>query len=144
MTRLKVDDIKGIAGNLPQYDEELRRKMGSTLRGIACHGVGIREEEILPLLAPVQAAVVPIKSGKGIIEDFSQTVKAVLEHIGIRAFVTRQTDVAGIAEAFEKKVSLIFAADDNRFAAFNLKCCSLVDNAAATGKGFAEIGRAHV
>ncbi|MCK4764616.1 MAG: 3-methylornithyl-N6-L-lysine dehydrogenase PylD [Candidatus Aminicenantes bacterium] len=137
MTRLKVEDIKGIAGSLQQYDEELRRKTGCTLQEIACHAVGIKKTSLLPSMTVVKAAVVPIKSGKGIIGGFAQSVQAILAHIGLDAFVTGQSDAAGMAEAFEKKARLVFAADDSRFVAFNLEKRTVVDNAAAAGKGFA-------
>lgn len=137
MTRLKVNDIKEISKQLSHYDEELLRKTGCTLRGIACHAAGVGEEDILPLLTGAQAAVVPISTGKGVIKGFSAAVEAILEHTGMRAFVTGHSDVAGMAEAFARKPLLLFMADDNRFAVFNLKSRLVVDNAAATGNGFA-------
>jgi pyrrolysine biosynthesis protein PylD len=137
MTRLKVADIKDIEKQLQQYDDELLRKTGRRLAGIACHAVGVREEEIRRIFSLTSAAVVPITGGRGVISGFSHTVKAILEFIGIGAFVTTQTDVAGTAEAFEKETHLLFMADDHRFVAFNLKNRFVVDNAVATGKGFA-------
>jgi pyrrolysine biosynthesis protein PylD len=137
MTRLKVDDIKDIEKQLRQYDDELLRKTGCTVTGIACHAVGVKEEEIRRILSTTPAAVVPITSGRGVITGFSQTVKAILEFIGVGVFITTQTDVAGTAEAFEKGAHLLFMADDHRFVALNLKDRSVVDNAAAAGKGFA-------
>lgn len=137
MTRLKVADIKDIEKQLPQYDDELVRKTGTNLRGIACFAVGVGEEEIFHNIAAVPAAVVPITAGQGIITGFSTAVKAILEFIGFKVFVTKLADAAGTAEAFERGSRLIFMADDNRFVALNIKRCLVVDNAAATGKGFA-------
>jgi pyrrolysine biosynthesis protein PylD len=137
MTRLKSNDIKDISTQLQQYDEELLRKTNRTLRGIACHAAGVREEEILPVLSSMQAAVVPITSGEGVITGFSASVSAILTHTGIRAFVTGHSDVAGITEAFARGAGLLFMADDHRFTVFSLKSRTVVDNGAATGKGFA-------
>lgn len=137
MTRLKVADIKNIANQLQRYENELIRKTGCTLLEIACFAVGVRKEEIRPHIDSLRAAVVPISSGKGVITGFSSTVKAILEHMGISAFVTGQIDVAGVMEAFERKAQLFFMADDNRFVALNFEHPSVVDNAAAAGKGFA-------
>ena len=60
----------------------------------------------------------------------------ILHHIGLPAFVTRQPDVAGLAEAIENGAPFIFLADDRQFVALNLACRTVVDNARATGKGF--------
>lgn len=137
MTRLKVNDIKDISKQLQDYDEELLRKTGRTLLGIACHAVGVEEEAIRPCLEGAQAAVVPITSGQGVIKGFSAAVAAILKQIGMPVFVTSHGDVEGTAEAFARGALLLFMADDNRFAVFDLKSRSVVDNAAATGKGFA-------
>jgi pyrrolysine biosynthesis protein PylD len=136
VTRLRTEDIADIAAELDDYDAELLAKTGYTLRGIACHAVGIDEEKIQDLIDSFRVVVVPITSGEGVIDGFAATVKEIVAHIGFRAFVTHQTDVAGLAEALEKKSDVIMLADDYHFVALNLKSHRVVDNAKATGKGY--------
>ena len=63
MTRLKTDDIKDIFSRLNRYDRELFRKTGNTLRGIACHTLGIPEGTLQSIAASVEVGVVPFLSG---------------------------------------------------------------------------------
>lgn len=136
MTRLKPANIKNIPGRLGAYDQELLQKTGRTLRSIACHASGIEEKGIFPIMDSVSVAVVPIRSGQGVIEGFSDAVKHIVRHIGFNAFVTGAADVAGIAEAVEKGAQVVMMADDHRFVALNVRHGRVVDNAEATGKGF--------
>ncbi len=136
MTRLKVNDIRGIPGQLEQYDSELLQKTGCSLRGIACHALDIHEEALQSAIDSVSVGVVPIRSGQGVLEGFCDTVKHIVQHIGVNAFVTQGTDVAGIAEAVERNAEVIMMADENRFAALNIKNGCMADNAYATAKGF--------
>jgi pyrrolysine biosynthesis protein PylD len=137
MTRLKADDIKKIASRLDRYDRELTQKTGVTLRGIACHALGIPEGTFRSVAGSVEVGVVPITSGGGILEGFAQTVQRIVRHIGFKAFVTLNRDVAGIAEAVEKNAEVLMMADDQRFVALNTRSNRMSDNAIATGKGYA-------
>lgn len=136
MTRLRHDDIKNIAGQLTDYDNELLQKTGHTLRGIACHTLGFHEEKLQSLCGSVSIGIVPISSGQGVIRAFSQTVAQIVRYIGFNAFVTSGSDVTGIAEAVEEKAQVIMMADDQRFVALNVTRGLVVDNSEATGKGF--------
>ena len=136
MTRLKSDDIFYIAAELDEYDAELLAKTGCTLRGIACCSAGIEEKKIQNLIESVSIGIVPISSGQGVIEGFSDTVKQIVAHIGFKSFTTKKIDVAGIAEAFEKKSDIIMIADDDSFVAINVKYRRIVDNTEATAKGY--------
>lgn len=136
MTRLRTEDIKAISAQLKQYDRELIRKTGRTLCGIACHALGLEEEEFHSLAALVPVAVIPVRSGQGVITGFSPTVRDIVAHIGFNAFVTRAADVAGIAEAVKKGAEVIMMADDLRFVALRLKTGLIVDSSEATAKGF--------
>ena len=136
MTRLTIDDIKTISDELEAYDEELATKTGRTLSGIACQAAGISESEIKKISADVRVGVIPITFGQGVIKGFSETVAGIVSHIGCKAFVTQATDVAGIAEAVEKKADMLMFADDNRFVAIDIASRQVVDNAVATAKGF--------
>ena len=136
MTRLKTLDIAKISAELNQYDKELLVKTGCNLRGIACRSAGVEEKNAQDLIASVKVGVIPMTCGQGVIRGFADTVQQIVAHIGFNAFVTRHTDVAGLAEAFEKKSDLIMLSDDDRFVAINVKSRRLVDNADATGKGY--------
>ena len=61
----------------------------------------------------------------------------ILTHIGFNAFLTQNTDASGVAEAFENSADILMMADDRRFVALAPKSCHVIDNAVATGKGFA-------
>jgi len=137
MTRLKSKNITHISAQLDTYDNELLHKTGHTLRGIACHALGIEEESLKSLMASVSVGVVPIRSGQGVLEGFCETVKDIVQHIGFNAFVTQCTDVAGITEVVERNAEVVMMADELRFVALNVKHGRIVDNADATGKGFA-------
>ena len=136
MTRLQPDDIGHIADRLSADDQKLLARTGRTLRGIACHAVQLKEEEIADRVARIRTAVVPISWGEGLIAGFSEATGAILQHLGFQTFVTRHMDVSGMAEAFEKGADIIFLSDDERFVALNAVCGRVVDNATATGKGF--------
>ncbi len=137
MTRLKAEDIKDIASRLDKYDMELFQKTGCTLRGVACHTFRIPEKTFQSIVASVEVGIIPSQSGQGIIEGFSQTLEHIVKHLGFKAFVTTNSDVAGIAEAVEKNAEIIMMADDQRFIALNLRSNRMSDNAIATGKGYA-------
>lgn len=137
MTRLQSGDIAEISARLDAYDEELFAKTGRTLRGLACYAVGLNEEEITAGLANILIGVVPIRWGKGVIDGFSETTRDILKHLGFQTFITNKSNVSGLAEALEKRADIIFLSDDDHFVALNVDCRRTVDNAAATGKGFA-------
>lgn len=137
MTRLTTNDIQHIAAQLADYDTELTKKTGYSLRGIACRAAGVQESEFEKMSADLLAGIVPLTFGRGIIGGFCDTVASIVAHIGCPALVTQFADVAGLAEAFEKKADIIMLADDDRFVAIHPQSRQLADNAAATGRGFA-------
>jgi pyrrolysine biosynthesis protein PylD len=136
MSRLATDDIRTVASTLDKYDGELIAKTGGNLKEIACRAVGVDENTFSNIVASYIVAVVPMTCGLGIIDGFADTVRKILKHIGVNAFSTREVDVAGLAEAFERKANVIMVADDNRFVAINAKSRRVVNNAEATGKGY--------
>jgi pyrrolysine biosynthesis protein PylD len=137
MTRLAQEDIRDMKSRLEQYDRELVEITGLNLLGIACYANNIDElEKLQPLMDIVKIGVVPIKSGMGIIPGFSDAIMNIVEHIGFDVFVTQGTDVAGIAEAVERKTDVIVMADDHRFIALNIRTGCMVDNTEATAKGY--------
>lgn len=137
MTRLKPHNIADINAELDRYDAQLQLKTGCTLRGIACHAVGVEEKTVQDLITSVRIGVIPMTCGEGLISGFADTVGQIVAHIGFDAYVTRHTDIAGLAEAFEKKSDILMMADDDRFVAIHIRHYRVIDNAVATGQGFA-------
>ncbi len=136
MTRLIEPDIHGIADGLPAYDHFLVQAIGLPLCGIACQSADLGDLDWQRLAAKLRVAVVPVTTGLGLIGGFSQMVQAILTHIGLQTMVTRTTDIAGMAEAMEQAVDIVFAADDERFVAFVPKCKRVIDNIEATAAGY--------
>ncbi len=130
-------DICEIAGNLKNYDRELVARTGFSLSAIACRAAEIDEAQIKKLLPKVHVGIIPISSGKGILGGFGDAVLNILLHMGCNAFLTRSTDVAGIAESFEKRADILMLADDERFVALHIRNQGIVDNAVCTGKAYA-------
>ena len=137
MTRLTTDDISTIADELEAYDEELVSKSGCTLKEIACRAAGVQESEFEKISGDLLVGIIPLTSGQGIIGRFCDTVASIVAHIGCSAFVAQVEDVAGLAEAYEKKADIIMLADDDRFVAIHTRSRQVIDNSEATGKGFA-------
>lgn len=136
MTRLNRNHICDTRRQLKEIDTLLHNCANTTLREIALKTIGCDGSEDA-LTKRTNVAMVPITSGQGIIGDFSETVAAIVAHVGLNARTTRQTDVAGIAEAYATASDIIVMADDHRFVAINTHMRSVVDNNYATGEGFA-------
>ena len=119
------------------YDEELLAKIGRTLRGLACYAVGLSEDKIAAGMAHVRIGVVPIGWGQGVIGGFSEATRDILQHLGFQTIITHDSNVSGLAEALEQGADIMFLSDDDQFVALNIECRRVVENAEATGKGFA-------
>ena len=137
MTRLQSDDISGIASQLKAYDEGLLVKTGHNLCQIACHAMALEEEDVQGAMSMMRVGIVPIRWGQGVIEGFCEATAGILRHLGFDTFVTGQSDISGLAEAYETKADAVFLSDDNDFVALNAQTRQYVHNAQATGKGFA-------
>lgn len=137
MTRLKTCDIDTISEELDEYNKTLVKKTGHSLLGVACHACGRQESDIRQIIEDFTVNVIPITAGQGIITTFSNTVEAIMAYLGFQVSVTKATDTAGVAEAFENKAQGIMMSDDNRFVALNLALQRVSDNSEATGRGYA-------
>lgn len=137
MTRLTSKEMPGVAANLDDYDAELFSKTGFNLRGLACCAAGFDETAFSGRVSTSKAAVVPLSCGEGVIDGFCEAVQRILAHLGCDAAVTLQSNAAGLEEAYAKRSALIFLADDDRFLAVNTREFGVVNNAEATGMGFA-------
>ncbi len=138
MTRLKTEDIADIAGNLADYESWLVSRTGCTLQRLASRAAGVSESMLRDFSGGVRVGVTPVSWGEGFIPGFADAIKSIAAHLGFDAFVTSASDVAGVAEAFEKGVDVLVMADDERFVAMDLSARRVTDNGDATGWGFAE------
>jgi 3-methylornithyl-N6-L-lysine dehydrogenase len=136
MTRLCTDDVQGIPAKLHEYDLELRRKTGCSLRELACHAAGIEIKKVEHQLHLFPIGIIPVTSGKGLIKGFSDAVHGIVSQLGFAAFITEATDVAGLAEAFKRNADAILLSDDTRFVAINIESRHVIDNSEATARGY--------
>ena len=137
MTRLTQDDIKNIPDMLKAYDDLLVSMTGLDLREIACRSCGLDPSAFIAAAANTRVGIIPVTWGQGIIPGFSQTVQAIVTHLGVAAYVTRKSNVAGLSEAMERGSDVIMLSDDDDFRAIHLKTGISVHNSVATGKVFA-------
>lgn len=136
MTRLRTEDIEHIPRELAEYDRELSAKTGKTLKGIALHAVGLRDDELEEIAGPLKVCVVPLSCGQGIIDGFCETVSGIVGHLGLHSSAARHSDAGGIAEALERRADIILLADDYRFVAVNVHTRHVSDNNEMTARGF--------
>lgn len=136
MTRLNRNHIRDTRRQLRDIDTLLHDCANVSLREIVLKTIGCDGFENA-LSKRTNVSIVPITSGQGIIGDSAETVGAIATHVGLNAQTPRQTDVAGIAAAYETASDIIMMADDHHFVAINTHLRSVVDNNRATGESFA-------
>jgi 3-methylornithyl-N6-L-lysine dehydrogenase len=134
LTRLIAEQISAIPGNIKMYDAELLSKTGCTLKELAVEAAGAGAAKVNPLL--VKVAVVPITAGLGTIEGFTEAIRAIAVYLGFKAFITDQSDVSGLVEAYRSDVDIAIMADDNSYVAVNLKTRLMAENDHATARGY--------
>jgi pyrrolysine biosynthesis protein PylD len=117
MTRLTEEDLRPVPGSLHEYEAQLKRIVGVSLRQVACMAAGVEENLMGTLLDRVSFAAVPVSSGLGVIHGFSHAVSAIVSHLGFESSVTGGSDVSGVAEGMESGADVLFLADDRRFVA---------------------------
>lgn len=137
MTRLRYDDISHISEQLTKYDSDLRRIIDMGLNELGAAAAGANLTELQKYIKGECVGIVPITSGEGIINSFSQTIKSIIDFTGLTSFITNATDVAGIAEAVERKATMLFIADDATCTLLHLKKNIIADNSECTSRGFA-------
>jgi len=136
MTRLSPDNISGVSHILSDYDLELQKKTGYTLKGLSLLASGLSESEFTLRSQNSLFCVVPITSGQGIISGFSETVLEIITFLGCRVQLASTPDISGFAEAFRARADFIFCADDNDFVSLITNPQSVVHNDQATAKGY--------
>jgi len=137
MTRLTEDDVRGLAARLPEFDAGLLGVAGLDLRSLALHTCGI--DAAGHRLAGARIAAVRMSSGLGCFPFFSQCIEVILRHIGCDAFVTAQPDVKGLQEAADRGAQVVFAADDDRFVALNIRNGACADDDPCTANGYVTV-----
>lgn len=137
MTRLREDDICHISHRMQVYNQELIKKVGGGLDIIAAHAAETDLAVIEKNRVKEVVGIVPITTGDGIIGGFSKTIESIFSFLGVKCFVTEQTDVAGMAEAATKGATMLFIADDITCSLIHMRTGSVADNSVCTGKGFA-------
>jgi len=135
VTRLTEGDVRGLIADLVEWEAGVRSLTGLGLTGLAERACDL-EPGAAERLRGARIAAVPISSGLGFIPGFSECVAAILELLGCDAFVTPEPDVLGLQHAAEHGADVIFAADDFRFVALNLRSATCIDNDLATAAGF--------
>lgn len=138
MTRLYHKIIKDIPGSLPALDPDLIKSTGQNLLSLATRTTRMPYNAIVEDIKNYTAVVVPITSGEGVIPGFAESVAAILQHIGLKALITEQPDVAGFGEALQSEADILFAADDLKFFAIHVHHKKVVDNSRATAEGFVQ------
>jgi len=134
VTRLTTDDVKALSDRLGEFEAGLRDITGLGLRELAMSTVA-HPPVCVPLYG-ARVAAVPVTSGEGVIDGFSDCVVAILRHFGCDAWVTAQPDVRGIQEAYDAAAEVVFLADDHRFIALNTGNGRCVDDDPATADGY--------
>jgi pyrrolysine biosynthesis protein PylD len=136
MTRLITDWIEDIEDTIRDRERDLKDKTGLSYAALAAKVSGCSVSDIERASQRLKVAVVPVTTGLGIIGSFAQSVAAVTKVIGFQSFVTKQTDVNGLHEAYKDSADIVFMADDDRFISINLNKKKMADNDYATASGY--------
>lgn len=135
MTRLKSADVEHLSDELADYHRTLERSLGLSLGELACRAAGVSMQAVRHT-GKIRVAAVPITSGEGVITHFSQSLAAIAQSLGFAAEATGHSDVAGMAEAYQRRFDIVLASDDDLFCAINLRSGKVIDNSKATARGF--------
>jgi len=138
MTRLITEWIKDIDDTVNTWNSTLEKITGMDLSALAAKAADMSEMEIKKYCDSIRVAVVPVTSGEGIIGTFSESVASIVRAAGFQAFVTDETDVAGVYEAHKKGAGMIVSADDSRYIALNIENGGIGENDIATARGYIE------
>ena len=136
MTRLSEDDLCGLIDGLEEYDRSLLGRTGLSLLSLAARAAGLGTVETAGLIRECRLGVLPVSAGGGIIPGFAEGLAAIGSHLGFEVLVPSKPDAAGLAEIVSRGASLLLAADDSFYGAYNLATGRVIDNGPATGLGF--------
>ena len=139
MTRLTSNDLINTRTMCRDWDEFLRHWAGIGLIEIAARVSGKSLDAIMSAAGSRKVFAVPVTTGLGRIDTFSESVAAIIGTMGFDARVTDGCDVDGIYEACSRGGDMIFMADDNRYVGVNLRNGSVGENNIATSLGYVEV-----
>ncbi|WP_400206972.1 3-methylornithyl-N6-L-lysine dehydrogenase PylD [Candidatus Methanomassiliicoccus intestinalis] len=134
MTRLTPEMIKNVPYTTRDRDSDLLNAIGIDMKGLAYEALGIRADELS--MEDYSVAVVPVTSGKGVTSGFTESVCSIIQHLGMKPFLTQRTDIAGLADALSAKADLVFMADDDEFIALNVHTGTFSNNIRSTALGY--------
>ncbi len=138
MTRLTSSDIYHISSSMDFYDKQLKEKINLTLFQLICDLLEITEENAKKLCQNVNVAVIPISDGEGIINEFSESLQAIANHLGFDAKIFDNDEKGFLNYRQDINFKLCIYASDNEYIAEGKNKC-VVDNNVATAKGFAHV-----
>lgn len=144
MTRLIAEQVLSLPEKIKEFDRELIKKTGSSLKDLALEAAGFDTAATQlnnPAAAPLNpaahpVAVIPVTAGEGTIKGFSEALCAIAAYLGFPAFITAASDVSGLVEAYQSNATIALMADDHLYAAINLKTRRVAGNDEATAKGY--------
>lgn len=129
LTKVDLEKIdKDLENNIKKIEELTKMNIISFFESI--YNTKYKKEKI---------GIIPITSGNGIIDTFSESILYTLQIFNMDAFITNQTDVSGYYEAIKKNADIILMADDLTYLAFNLNNKKISHNQQATGRIYSEI-----
>lgn len=136
MARLTPKDVRNIPKNLEHLDAELNLKIGASLTETSKRAAGFTGD-LLKAFQGYKSTAVPMTAGKGIIKGFTEAMVSITEYLGLKTKIIVSSDVKGLVEAITDGANIIFAADDDFCAGFNLKLLRISHNSEATGRAYA-------
>ncbi len=139
MTRLITEWIAPMKYTASDWDKYLRRQTGMGYLELAARASGNSLKQMKEAAQEYQIAVIPITSGLGTIDSFSESVAAITREMGFQTFVTEDRDVNGIYEACRRGADILYMADDDRYLTLNIRNGKTGDNNVATAQGFSEL-----
>ena len=139
MTRLTKENIRSIEATSHEWNRYLKTHTGLAYIDIASKVSGKSVAEIEKAAEEYTIRVVPITTGLGVIDFFSDSITAIIKTMDFSVKVTNNSDVDGLYEACKDEADIVFMADDNRYIALNLKNGRIGENDYATANGYIEI-----
>jgi len=132
MALLTSEDLENLSVQLEESESTIERVTGRKVKDICkeLYGNDLGSENV---------GIIPITAGNGIISNFASSLLFIVQHLGLRGFITQHTDVAGYYEAIKDGADILLMADDYLFIAHNLRNGKLTTNHEATGIIYSEI-----